>query len=88
MKYQYKTQGTCSQLIVVDVEEDIIKSVVFLGGCSGNLQGISKLVEGMKIDDVVSRLEGINCGMKGTSCPDQLSKALKAITEQVSAEKK
>lgn len=85
MKYQYQTQGTCSKLIIVDVEDNIVKSVEFLGGCSGNLQGISKLVEGMKIDDVVARLQGINCGMKGTSCPDQLSMALKAIAEQTKA---
>lgn len=85
MKYQYQTQGTCSKLIIVDVEDNIVKSVEFLGGCSGNLQGISKLVEGMKIDDVVARLQGINCGMKGTSCPDQLSMALKAIAEQAKA---
>lgn len=82
MKYQYKTHGTCSQLIEIDVEDDIVKSVQFLGGCMGNLQGISKLVEGMKISDIVSRLEGINCGNKGTSCPDQLSQALKAIAAQ------
>lgn len=79
MKYQYKTSGTCSQLINIDIEEGIIKSVEFFGGCHGNLQGISHLVEGMKPEDVIKRLEGINCGGKGTSCPDQLSCALKAI---------
>lgn len=87
MKYQYQTQGTCSRLIIVDVEDDVIKSVEFIGGCNGNLQGISKLVEGMKVDEVVERLRGINCGMKGTSCPDQLSIALKSIAEQVKSQK-
>lgn len=82
MKYQYRTQGTCSQMITIDVEDNIVKGVEFFGGCHGNLQGISKLVEGMKTEDVIARLEGINCGGKGTSCPDQLSRALRAIAEQ------
>ena len=75
---QYQTQGTCSQLIDVTADENnIIQQVFFLGGCNGNLKGIASLVEGMKIEDVVSRLEGIDCGGKGTSCPDQLAKAVK-----------
>ena len=81
MKYTYQAQGTCSQLINLDVEEGIINEVSFVGGCNGNLQGISKLIKGMKIDDVIDRLEGIRCGYKATSCPDQLSKALKQIKE-------
>lgn len=73
----YKTHGVCSTEIELDIENDIIKSVKFTGGCSGNLSGISKLVEGMKVDDVIARLEGTTCGFKTTSCPDQLAKALK-----------
>lgn len=74
--YSYKTVGTCSQQIDVELDGDIIKSVQFYGGCNGNLQGISKLVIGQKIDDVVERLGGLKCGFKQTSCPDQLTKAL------------
>ena len=74
---QYKTRGTCSQLINLELDGDVIKSVEFIGGCDGNLQGISKLVTGMKAEDAINRLEGIQCGFKPTSCPDQLSKALK-----------
>ena len=78
----YKTSGTCSSAINLEVEGDIIKSVSFTGGCNGNLQGISRLVEGMKVEDAISRLKGIRCGFKNTSCPDQLAKALKqAINE-------
>ncbi|MBQ8314574.1 MAG: TIGR03905 family TSCPD domain-containing protein [Lachnospiraceae bacterium] len=74
---RYKTSGTCSSAIDFEVEDGIVKSVKFIGGCNGNTQGISKLVEGMPVDEVVSRLEGIKCGFKSTSCPDQLAKALK-----------
>lgn len=74
---RYKTSGTCSSAIDFEVEDGIVKEVKFIGGCSGNTQGISKLVEGMPVDEVISRLEGIKCGFKSTSCPDQLSKALK-----------
>ena len=77
MQYEYKTKGTCSQKIFFDVEDGIVKNIQFLGGCNGNLKGIGALVEGMHIDDVISRLEGIQCGMKPTSCPDQLAQALK-----------
>jgi uncharacterized protein (TIGR03905 family) len=77
---QYATQGTCSQLIDVTADEnDIIQQVFFLGGCNGNLQGISQLVKGQKIDDVIHKIEGIRCGAKGTSCPDQLSRALREL---------
>ena len=75
--YQYKTKGTCSQMIYFDLEDGKVKNVQFLGGCNGNLKGIGQLVEGIDVDDVVARLEGTTCGMKRTSCPDQLAKALK-----------
>ncbi len=73
---QYKTSGTCSTMIDLEVDGDIIKSVSFTGGCNGNLKGICSLVRGMKIDDAIERLQGIKCGFKNTSCPDQLAKAL------------
>ena len=75
----YKTSGTCSSAINLEVEGDIIKSVPFTGGCNGNLQGISRLVEGMKVEDAISRLKGIRCGFKNTSCPDQLARALESL---------
>lgn len=73
----YKTKGTCSQAIHVELDGDVVKHVEFVGGCSGNTQGVAKLVEGMKAEDAISRLEGIRCGVRPTSCPDQLAKALK-----------
>ena len=76
MAYTYMTSGTCSRSIDVELEGNIIKSVVFMGGCHGNLQGISKLVEGMSVEEAVKRLRGICCGSKTTSCPDQLTIAL------------
>ena len=76
MQYEYKTKGTCSQRIFFDVEEGKVKNVQFVGGCNGNLKGIAALVEGMDVADVIARVEGIRCGMKATSCPDQLAKAL------------
>ena len=79
MVYQYKTKGTCSRTIKIETEGDTVKSVKFEGGCHGNLQGIGALVEGMKIQDVTSRLSGIRCGFKPTSCPDQLAKALQEV---------
>jgi uncharacterized protein (TIGR03905 family) len=79
---QYHTHGTCSQLIDVTADEnDIIQQVFFLGGCNGNLQGIMQLVRGQHIDDVISKLEGIRCGTKNTSCPDQLCQALKQLKQ-------
>lgn len=72
----YKTQGTCSTQIDIEVDGDIIKSVKFTGGCNGNLQGVSRLVEGMKAEDAIAKLRGIKCGFKPTSCPDQLSYAI------------
>ncbi len=76
-KITYTTHGTCSRQIDITVEDGIVTDISFTGGCSGNTQGISKLAKGMKIDDVIERLEGIRCGYKSTSCPDQLAKALK-----------
>lgn len=73
----YKTQGTCSSQIIFEVEDNKLKNVRFTGGCNGNLQGLSKLVEGMDIDDVIARIDGIHCGPRPTSCPDQLARALK-----------
>ncbi len=77
MQYTYKTKGTCSQMIRFDVDDGKVSGVQFLGGCNGNLKGIAALVEGMNIDDVIAKVEGIKCGMKQTSCPDQLAQALK-----------
>ena len=71
MTYTYKTQGTCSSNIELDVEDGIVKEVAFWGGCNGNLQGLSRLVKGMPVDAVIARLEGIRCGRRSTSCPDQ-----------------
>lgn len=73
---QYQTQGTCSKFIAIGIQDNIITRIEFLGGCQGNLTGISNLVVGMHIDDVINRLKGIDCGGKGTSCPDQLARCL------------
>ena len=78
---KYKTRGTCASTIDLEVENGIIKSVAFTGGCHGNLQGISRLVEGMKVEDAIARLKGIRCGFKPTSCPDLLARALESIQE-------
>lgn len=75
----YKTKGTCSKEIHINVEDDIIKDIEIIGGCNGNAKGIASLVKGMNIYDVISKTEGIDCGGRGTSCPDQLAKALKSI---------
>ena len=79
MVYTYRTHGTCSRAIRFEVDGGIVKNVGFEGGCNGNLKGIAALVEGMKIDDVIERVEGIRCGFKNTSCPDQLAQALKEV---------
>ena len=79
MKYSYRTEGTCCQAFDIETEDGKIKDVQFYGGCNGNLQGISHLVEGMKIDDAISKLKGIRCGFKPTSCPDKLARALEEI---------
>ena len=76
MEFTYKTNGTCSREITFEIEEGKVKNVQIFGGCNGNLKGISALVEGLDVDDVITRVEGIKCGMKATSCPDQLAKAL------------
>ena len=76
MKYVYRTQGTCSTNLELDVEEWVLKEVAYWGGCNGSLQGISRLVTGMKVEDVIEKLEGVRCGRRSTSCPDQLCKAL------------
>ena len=78
MTYSYRPQGVCSQRMDIEVEEGKIKSLQVLGGCDGNLQGISRLVAGMDVEEAIRRLEGIRCGFKPTSCPDQLAQALKA----------
>lgn len=77
---QYRPKGVCSQSIDFDIEDNKVKNVSFVGGCSGNLQGISHLIEGMDVNEAISRIEGIRCGFKSTSCPDQLAKALKEAT--------
>lgn len=76
---KYRTKGTCSSSIDIEMDGNVIKSVIFTGGCNGNLQGISKLVEGMPAEEAISRLKGIKCGFKPTSCPDQLATALESI---------
>ena len=78
----YKTKGTCSTQIDVEVENGIIKAVSFTGGCNGNLKGVSKLVQGMDAREAISKLRGIECGSKGTSCPDQLSYAIEEALKQ------
>lgn len=82
MTVEYTPKGVCSRKIEIDIENGIINKARFVGGCNGNTQGISKLVEGMKAEDVISRLEGVNCNGRGTSCPDQLAKALKEAIKQ------
>lgn len=81
MKITYKPKGVCSRLMEVETQDGIITKVEVTGGCSGNLQGISRLVVGMDVQEAISRLEGIKCGRKSTSCPDQLAQALKKSLE-------
>ncbi|MDE6409010.1 MAG: TIGR03905 family TSCPD domain-containing protein [Muribaculaceae bacterium] len=85
MKYQYQTQGTCSKLIeietVIENGKEVIGDVRFTGGCNGNLQGIGALVKGLAPEEVIKRLDGLKCGAKATSCPDQLAKALREMTK-------
>lgn len=82
MKYSYETKGVCSSTITFEVNGDTVENIKFVGGCNGNLKGISALCEGMKVDEVIERLEGIRCGFKATSCPDQLAKALAAYKQR------
>lgn len=79
MEYRYKPKGVCSYEMIIEVEGDVIKKVTIEGGCAGNTVGVSRLVEGMKIEEAIKRLKGIPCGMRGTSCPDQLAIALEEI---------
>lgn len=81
MQFEYTTKGTCSRQILFEIEDNKVKNVQYIGGCNGNLKGISSLVEGMDVDEVIARLEGTKCGMKDTSCPDQLACALKNAKE-------
>ena len=82
MEFSYKTKGVCARSILIDVEDDTVKGVRFEGGCSGNTQGISRLVEGLSAEEVLQRLSGIRCGLKSTSCPDQLATALEQALQQ------
>ena len=79
MTYTYRPRGVCSQLMEIETEGNILKSFRVLGGCDGNLQGIARLIVGMEVDEVIARLDGIRCGSKPSSCPDQLAQALKAM---------
>ena len=79
---EYKTRGTCSRMVIVDVEDGIIKDCKFVGGCAGNTAGVASLVIGMKAEEAIKRLKGIKCGFKPTSCPDQLSLALAEAISQ------
>lgn len=83
MEYVYEPQGVCSYEMKIEVEKETIKKVTIEGGCAGNTVGVSRLVEGMNIDEAIKRLKGIQCGLKGTSCPDQLAKALENIKEKM-----
>ena len=83
MIYTYKPQGVCSYEMKIEVDGDIIKKVTIEGGCAGNTVGVSRLVEGMNIDEAIKRLKGIQCGYRGTSCPDQLAIALEEIKSKI-----
>ena len=83
MVYEYLPVGVCSMKMTIEVEDNVIKSVKFLGGCAGNTQGVSALIKGMNIDEAIKRIKGIDCGGKGTSCPDQLAIALEQIKSKV-----
>ena len=78
MKFTYRPRGVCSQLMEIEIEDGKVRNVSVMGGCDGNLKGIARLVEGMEVDEVIRRLEGLRCGFKNTSCPDQFAQALKA----------
>ncbi|MDE6898962.1 MAG: TIGR03905 family TSCPD domain-containing protein [Lawsonibacter sp.] len=79
MTIQYTPKGVCSRAFQIEVEEGVIRSVQVTGGCDGNLKGLSSLLKGMTVEDAIQRMEGIRCGMKATSCPDQLAQALKTV---------
>ena len=82
MEYRYRPEGVCSQEIVMQIEGGIVQDLKVIGGCNGNLQGISKLVQGMTVDEIITRLKGIRCGFRPTSCPDQISKALEEYKKE------
>lgn len=83
MTYTYKTKGTCSRQMTVEVEEGIIKNVNIVGGCMGNIEGMTRLVIGRPVDEIIGLLKGVQCGMRGTSCPDQLARALEEMKAQM-----
>lgn len=83
MEYRFTPKGVCSKEFIFDIEDDIVQSVKIVGGCAGNAIGISKLVEGMKIEEVIERLKGVPCGYRGTSCPDQLATALEELMKNM-----
>jgi len=83
MQFEHRNKGTCSQSVRFEIEDNKVKNVQFLGGCHGNLQGISKLAEGMDADELIARLKNIRCGLKQTSCPDQLAKAVLEAKEEL-----
>ncbi len=83
MEYRYSPEGVCSSEFIIELDGDIVKKVKIVGGCPGNTVGVSKLVEGKKIDEVINTLKGIPCGMRGTSCPDQLARALEEIKSKM-----
>lgn len=83
MEYRFKPQGVCSQEMIIELDGDVIKKVKIIGGCAGNTVGVSRLIEGMKIDEAIKRLKGIPCGFKTTSCPDQLSIALEEAKNNI-----
>lgn len=82
MEYRYIPSGVCSREMIIELDGDIIKKLTIVGGCAGNTLGLSKLVEGMNINEVIKRLKGIPCGIRGTSCPDQLAKGLEEVKEK------
>ena len=86
MQYEYKTHGVCASRILFDLDGDTVSNIRFIGGCSGNTQGVSLLANGMNVDEVIARLRGVRCGLKPTSCPDQLAQALIAAKEQQKAQ--
>ena len=81
---EYKTKGTCSRMIVLDIEDGIVTECAFIGGCAGNTAGVASLVKGMKTEDVIAKLKGVKCGFKSTSCPDQLARAIEQAMESAS----
>ena len=82
MKFTYQPRGVCSRLMEFEIEDGILKDIIIRGGCNGNLKGISALVKGMRVDDVIAKLDGIDCSGRGTSCPDQLARGLKLALEK------